>query len=89
MKNNFWKSKNSYLRKVMECCHSTWLRMKNVYIDVILITVNWGFINETLLGRWETQNVHMRGRYYSATFGNQYNVYNTEAERQDRPKLFS
>ena len=55
--------------------------MKNVYIDIILITVNLGFVNETILGRWETENVHMRGMYYSGKFGNQYNVYNTEKER--------
>lgn len=55
--------------------------MKNVYIDIILITVNLGFVNETILGRWETENVHIRGMYYSGKFGNQYNVYNTEKER--------
>ena len=55
--------------------------MKNVYIDIILITVNLGFVNETILGRWETENVHMRGMYYSGKFRNQYNVYNTEKER--------
>lgn len=62
--------------------------MKNVYIDVILITVNWGFINKTILGRWETQNVHMRGMYYSATFGNQYNLYNTEKQKDKTDKTF-
>ena len=55
--------------------------MKNVYIDIILITVNLGFVNETILGRWETENVHIRGMYYCGKFGNQYNVYNTEKER--------
>lgn len=33
--------------------------MKNVYIDIILTTVNLDLINKTIWGRWETENVHI------------------------------
>ena len=46
-----------------------------------------GFINKTILGRWETENVYMREMYYSVKFGNQNNVYNTE-ERDNIETFF-